>query len=108
MDLKELVGVLHGWLGIEIEVSAHGANGAQPVSALEARGRLARGDELGPESASPGSFVFVVVDSQSAQVAAFRLYERSYAGGGWFDDDEEVLEVRSGVIQLLIAPAENP
>jgi hypothetical protein len=26
------------------------------------------------------------------------------AGGGWFDDAEEVLEVRSGVIQLLIAP----
>lgn len=106
MGFEEILAVLHRWLGLAIEVSTHGANAAQPVAALEARGRLRSGDELGAESFSPGSLLFVLVDDGDAQIAAFRLYEDSYAGGGWFDDEEEVLEVRSGVIQLLIAPVE--
>lgn len=27
----------------------------------------------------------------------------SYLGGGWLDDEEEVLEIHSGVIKILIA-----
>jgi hypothetical protein len=107
MGFEEILAVLQRWLGLEIEVSTHGANGAAPVTALEARGRLRSGDELRAESAAPGSLVFVITDDGGTQVAAFRLHEDSYAGGGWFDDAEEVIEVRSGVIQLLIAPVEH-
>jgi hypothetical protein len=63
------------------------------------------GEELGQESASPGYLVFVLDDGGS-QVATIYLNGNCYAGGGWYDDDKEVLEVRSGVIQLLIAPVE--
>jgi hypothetical protein len=106
VGFEEILAVLHRWLGLQIEVGTHGANGSQPVCAVEAQGRLLNGAEMGSESASPGSFLFTLVDDSNAQVAAFRLYENSYAGGGWFDDEEEVLEIRSGVIQILIAPVE--
>lgn len=106
MEFEEILAVLLGWMGLELEVSVHGANGAQPVAALEARGQLRRGDDFGFESASPGSFVLVLTGGDGVQAAAVRLFEASYAGGGWYDDEEEVLEVRSGVIQILIAPTE--
>lgn len=107
MSFEEVLAVLLGWLGLNIEVSVHGANGAEPVAALEATGRFRRGEELGAESASPGAFLFILDDGGGGQTGVLRLYERSYAGGGWYDDEEEVLEVRSGVIQILIAPAEE-
>lgn len=108
MDLEEVLTVLLGWLGLEIEVSLHGANGSPPVAALEVQGQLRKGEEFGHESASPKSFAFVLDDGDGLQIAAaIHLYESSYAGGGWYDDDEEVLEIRSGVIQILIAPVEE-
>jgi hypothetical protein len=105
MTFEEVLAVLLGWLGLDVGVGTHGANGAPPVTALEAEGRLSRGEGFGEESALPASVVFVLDDGEGAQIATFRLYENSYAGGGWYDDEEEVLEIRSGVIQLLIAPA---
>jgi hypothetical protein len=95
--------VLLGWMGREIEVGTHGANGAQPVAALEARGILRRGEDFEEDAVRRGSFAFYLVDAAGNQVATFRLYQSSYSGGGWFDEEEEVLEIRSGVIQLLIA-----
>jgi hypothetical protein len=104
MGFEEILAVLLGWLGLEVEVGTHGANGAPPVAALEAQGRLRRGDSFGSESASPGSVLFVLDDTDGEQIATFHLFESSFAGGGWYDDAEEVLEIRSGVIQLLVAP----
>jgi hypothetical protein len=103
MGLEEILAVLHSWLGREIEVGTHGSNGAQPVAAVEVRGYLRRGDELGGESASPGAFLFVLDDGDGKEVGSFRLYERALQGGGWFDEDEEVLEIRGGVIQILLS-----
>jgi hypothetical protein len=31
LTFEEILGVLLGWLGLEIEVGTHGANGTQPV-----------------------------------------------------------------------------
>ena len=107
MSFEEVLAVLLGWIGVEIEVSVHGANGAQPVAALEAQGCLRNGEELGGESASPGTFMFVLDGEAGVQAGVIRLFESSYAGGGWYDDGEEVLEVRSGAIQLLIAPVKE-
>jgi hypothetical protein len=38
--------VLLGWMGREFEVGTHGADGARPVAALEAREVLRRGQDL--------------------------------------------------------------
>jgi hypothetical protein len=103
MEFEDVLSVLLGWMGQEIEVGTHGANGAEPVTALEARGILRRGDDFEKDAVGRGSLAFYLADTAGSQIAAFRLYESAYSGGGWFDDEEEVLEIRSGVIQLLIA-----
>src|ERR1700735_645982 len=102
MGFEEVLSVLLGWMGCEIEVGTHGANGAQPVAALEARGILRRGEDFA-DGAPRGSLAFYLDDPAGNQVAAFRLYASTYTGGGWFDDGEEMLEISSGVIRLLIA-----
>lgn len=94
-------------LGLDIEVGTHGANGAQPVAAVDVQGELYRGDELGNGSAAGSSVLFVLRDGDGAQVGSLRSYEQAYKGGGWYDDDEEVLEIRSGVVQILIAPVQK-
>lgn len=103
MDLTEVLAVLLGWIGLEVEVGTHGANGADPVAALDVRGTLRRGEEFGSDERSPAVFAFRLEDKAGDEVASLRLYESSYVGGGWFDDEEEVLEIRSGVIKILVA-----
>lgn len=103
MGLEEILAVLHGWLGREIEVTTRGSHGAPPVAAVEVRGYLRRGDELEGEDASPATFFFVLDDGNGEQIGSFRLYEEALRGGGWFDEDKEVLEIRSGVIQILLS-----
>lgn len=77
-----------------------------PGETSRARSRGASpGDELGNRSGS--SVLFVLRNRDGGQARSIRLYEQAYAGGGWYDDDEEVLEVRSGVIQILIAPVQE-
>jgi hypothetical protein len=104
VDLEEIVTVLHGWVGTEIEVSAHGSQGKAPISAVSVRGRLRTGDVV----SSPGKpevFLFVLVDDTGMQVGSFALDAEAFGGGGWLDEKEEMLEVESGVVQLLIASA---
>jgi hypothetical protein len=104
VDLEQILAVLHGWLGVEIEVSAHGGQGMAPISAVSVRGRLRTGDVLSrPER--PEVFLFVLVDGAGRQVGSFALDAEAFGGGGWLDEGEEVLEVESGVVQLLITTA---
>jgi hypothetical protein len=109
MELEQVLNVLHGWVGTEIEVSAHGARGAAPVSGVSARGRLRAGDVLSPPD-KPEVFLFVLTGASGEQVGSFALDTSAFIGGGWLDHKEEVLEVESGVIQLLIttAPEDEP
>jgi hypothetical protein len=104
MGLEEILGVLHGWIGFEIEVSAHGGRGRAPSSAVSSQGRLRTGDVLSRPGASE-VFLFVLVDSAGIQIGSFALYAEAFRGGGWLDEKEEVLEIESGVVQLLIALA---
>jgi hypothetical protein len=104
VDLEQILGVLHGWVGTEIEVSAHGSKGMAPISAVSVRGRLRTGDVLSRPD-KPEVFLFVLVDVGGRQVGSFALDAEAFGGGGWLDDREEVLEVESGVVQLLIATA---
>ena len=106
MDLEQILAVLQGWLGLEIEVSAHGGGGEAPVSAVSARGRLRTGDLLSPP-ARPERFLFVLVDAAGRQVGSFALDAEAFKGGGWLDGREEVLEIESGVVQLLIVRADE-
>ena len=108
LTFEEVLGVLFGWLNLEIEIGTHGANGAQPVAAVDVQGELHRGDELGNRSASGSTILFVLRSDDGAQVGSLRLYEQAFQGGGWYDDDEEVLEVRSGMVQILIATVQKP
>jgi hypothetical protein len=104
VDLEQILAVLHGWLGVEIEVSAHGGQGMAPISAVSVRGRLRTGDVLSrPER--PEVFLFVLVDGAGLQVGSFALDAEAFGGGGWLDEVEEVLAVESGVVQLLITSA---
>jgi hypothetical protein len=104
VDLEQILAVLHGWLGTEIEVSAHGARGRAPISAVSAPGRLRTGDVLSRPD-RPEVFLFVLVDSAGRQIGSFGLDAEAFGGGGWLDGNEEVLELESGVVQLLIATA---
>jgi hypothetical protein len=104
VDLEEIVTVLHGWVGTEIEVSAHGGRGEAPISAVSVRGRLRTGDVVS-RPGKPEILLFVLVDDTGLQVGSFALDAEAFGGGGWLGDKEEVLEVESGVIQLLIATA---
>jgi hypothetical protein len=52
-------------------------------------------------------FLFVLVDGDGLQVGSFALDAEAFLGGGWLDGGEEVLEVESGVVQLLIAKARD-
>ena len=106
MDLDQILAVLHGWLGLEIEVSGHGSDGKPPLMALTVRGRLRSGDVLSRVS-QPEVFLFVLEGQDRGQVGSFSLYAEDYAGGGWLGEDQEVLEVRSGSVQLLIAKADE-
>jgi hypothetical protein len=113
MEFEDVLSVLLGWMGREIEVGTHGADGARPVTALEARGILRRGEDFEEDAVRRGPIVFYLADPAGDPVASFRLYRSAYAGGGWFDDEQVVLEIRSGVIQLLVdrrrrARAERP
>lgn len=104
MELEQVLNVLHGWVGTKIEVSAHGARGAAPVSGVSSRGRLRAGDVLSPPE-NPEVFLFVLTGTSGEQVGSFALDASVFIGGGWLDQKEEVLEVESGVIQLLITTA---
>lgn len=104
MELEEILNVLHGWVGSEIEVSAHGHRGVAPVSGVSARGLLRTGDVLSPPG-KPEVFLFVLTAPSGEQVGSLALDAAAFKGGGWLDQAEEVLEVESGVIQLLIATA---
>ena len=104
VDLEQILGVLHGWVGTEIEVSAHGGKGMAPISAVSVRGRLRTGDVLS-RPGKPEVFLFVLIDDAGRQVGSFALDAEAFVGGGWLDEGEEVLEVESGVVQLLIATA---
>jgi hypothetical protein len=104
MELEGILGVLHGWVGIEIEVSAHGGQGKPPISAVSARGRLRTGDVLSRPD-RPEAFLFVLADCDGRQVGSFALDAEVFGGGGWLDRNQEVLEVASGVVQSLIATA---
>jgi hypothetical protein len=104
VELEQILEVLHGWVGTEIEVSAHGGQGMAPISALSVRGRLRTGDVLS-RPGKPEVFLFVLVDVGGQQVGSFALDAEAFGGGGWLDDREEVLEIESGVVQMLIATA---
>lgn len=104
VDLEQILAVLQGWLGVEIEVSAHGGQGMAPISAISVRGRLRTGDVLSRPD-KPEVFLFVLVDGVGAQVGSFALDAEAFGGGGWLGEGEEVLEVESGVVQLLITTA---
>lgn len=106
MDLEQILAVLHGWLGLEIEVSAHGGDGEPPVSAVSVRGRLRAGDVLS-RPAQPEVFLFVLEDATGRQNGSFALDAEAFRGGGWLDEDEQVLELASGVVQLLITEVED-
>jgi hypothetical protein len=104
VELEQILQVLHGWIGTEIEVSAHGGRGRAPISALSARGRLRAGDVLS-RPGRPEVFLFVLAGEGGRQVGSFGLDTHAFRGGGWLDEAEEVLEVESGVVQLLITQA---
>lgn len=104
VDLEQILAVLQGWIGTEIEVSAHGGQGRAPISAVSVRGRLRTGDVLS-RPGRPEVFLFVLVDPGARQIGSFALDAEAFVGGGWLDEREEVLEIASGVIQLLIATA---
>jgi hypothetical protein len=104
VDLEQILAALQGWLGVEIEVSAHGSQGMAPVSAVSVRGRLRTGEVLS-RPGRPEIFLFVLVDGVGRQVGSFALDAEAFGGGGWLDQGEEVLEVESGVVQLLITTA---
>jgi hypothetical protein len=106
VNLEEVIAVLHALIGTEIEVSAHGGRGNAPTLAVSSRGRLRTGDVLSRPGA-PEIFLFVLVDDAGFQVGSFTLYAESYGGGGWLDGKEEVLEVESGVVRLMIVSAED-
>lgn len=108
MDLTEVLAVLLGWIGFEVEVGTHGANGSDPVTALDARGTLRRERNSAVMTGAPAVFAFRIEGREGSEVASLRLYESSYVGGGWFDDAEEVLEIRSGVIRILVATVLDP
>lgn len=96
--------VLHGWLGQEVEVTTHGADGDAPVSALYARGVLSRDDELDESSKT---IVFTLTSKAGEKTGQVFLVPDSFRGADWLDDDEEVLELRSGVIWMLISPIDD-
>jgi hypothetical protein len=104
VKLEEVLGVLHGWLGMQVEVSAHGGQGMAPISAMSARGRLRTGDLLS-RPGRPEVFLFVLAGEAGEQVGSFALDAEAFGGAGWLDAGEEVLEVESGVVQLLITTA---
>jgi hypothetical protein len=104
VELDQILEVLHGWVGTEIEVSVHGGQGMAPISAVSVRGRLRTGDVLSRPD-RPEVILFVLVDEAGRQVGSFALDADAFRGGGWLDDREEVLEVESGVVELLIATA---
>jgi hypothetical protein len=104
VDLEQILAVLHGWIGTQIEVSAHGADGKAPILAMSARGNLRTGDVLS-RPGKPEVFLFVLVDFAGLQVGSFALDSEAFGGGGWLDENEEVLEIESGVVQMLITTA---
>jgi len=105
MNFEAVLALLVDWLGREVEVAVAGADGAAPTLAAELQGRLARGDELSAGAAPADSVMFILEDNEGREVGTFILAESAFRGAGWFDAGDEVLEVRSGVVQLLISLA---
>jgi hypothetical protein len=104
MELEQILAVLHGWVDTEIEVSAHGGRGLAPISAVSVRGRLRTGDVLSRPD-KPEVLLFVLVDPAGRQIGSFVLDAEAFSGGGRLDGKEEVLEIESGVVELLVARA---
>jgi hypothetical protein len=109
MELEQVLNVLHGRVGTEIEVSAHGGGEMAPVSGVSARGRLRAGDVLSPPG-KPEVFLSSSPGPRASRSAPSPSRPPRLAGQGWLDQKEEVLGVESGVVQLLIttAPEDEP
>lgn len=108
MTFDEALSVLLGWLGYELQVTLAGAGQMLPGLAAELFGTLRGGDELsGDESNPANSLMFVLESEDGEESATFILAKDIFLGAGWFDANEEVLEVNCGVIQFLICQAET-
>jgi hypothetical protein len=101
--------VLQGWLGQEVEVSSHGGDGVDPVVAVSVRGRLRGAEDIGGAggAAAGESFLFVIEGAAGEQVGSFMLYERCFGGARWLNEKQDVMEIRSGVVRVLVGPGED-
>jgi hypothetical protein len=91
-------------LGASALVVRHGSRLARPEEATGVAKRV------GPDRPSPRSSSSSSPGVSGEQVGSFALEAAVFTGGGRLDQKEEVLEVESGVIQLLIttAPEDEP
>lgn len=103
VDFAQTLSVLTGWLGREVDVDVGGADDHAPLLVAELHGRLVRGSELGRGAAPADSLMFTLADEDGVEAGTFILAESAFAGAGWYDDAEEVLQVQIGVVQLLIS-----
>lgn len=107
MDFEDALSVLLGWLGVELQVTLHGAFGVPPTIAAELFGTLRCGDELSRGLGPANSIVFVLDSEDEHEASTFILDKAAFLGAGWFDEDEEVLAINCGLIQFLICLADT-
>lgn len=85
MDLEEVLGVLHDWLGLglEIEISVHGAN--RPVGGALSCTAICGGEMNSTRIQTSMSPSLVLDDGDGTKIGSFSLPARVFRGGGWFD-----------------------
>ncbi len=109
MTFDDALAVLLGWLGEEVQITLRGAGGMEPVMAAELFGTLRTGDELREGGTGPANSLMFVLDASpfEEETATFILAKDAFLGARWFDADNEVLAINSGVIQFLICLADS-
>jgi hypothetical protein len=107
MQFEDALSVLAGWLGEELEVTLHGANGMPPILAAELFGILRGIDELSGGHEPTDSLAFLLDSADGDEVGTFVLDKNAFQSAGWYDRKKKVLEITCGMIQILICRADT-
>ena len=95
MTFKETLAVLHGWIGLELEVAVRTSHG---MTIANIAGPLAVGSDLSARG-HYGPFFFQL---DAVRSTGFFIGEREFRTAWWVDKERTLLGVSVGDVQFLI------
>lgn len=96
MTFEETLAILHGWLGVELDVEIRRSDG---MTVAKITGPLAAGSDL----SARGNYGPIFFQIGAVRPTGFFIGEREFRTAWWVDKEETLLGVSVGDLQLLIS-----